>query len=379
MRNWLAIDLPDWKRLESEHSTWRFWISEAGTDPEWDAFLQRAHCGQYQQSSRWAAYKASEGWRQQRVIATCEDRIVGGVQILWKPVRLGRIGYVSKGPVVEPEDSVTMQFMLRATQLAAKSFRLTALVVQLPDETTTPNTSLDQMGFVRANPMQVIENTYLMDVRDPPEILLSRMSTSMRRNIRSGRRRNTRIRVGTRDDIALFFDLMAKTCARQQTRPNPPSAEAVRHLWDAFAPIGAIRMTFIECGEAVPAAKLSLVFGDRLTLWKKGWDGTASDHHPNELLEMDSFEWAHSRGLRYCDFCSLGPETTERIVSGQPIIRERLSSRDEYHLRFSGIAKPLSPAHLYIPNRVLRWGFRNIYLPAERRRRERRLLRRNAA
>src|SRR5689334_11430067 len=71
-------------------------------DADWDTFLQRSPLGQFQQSSIWAQAKASEGWSPVRILLTVGQNLVGGFQLLWKRSRLGRIGYVSKGPVVTP-------------------------------------------------------------------------------------------------------------------------------------------------------------------------------------------------------------------------------------------------------------------------------------
>jgi hypothetical protein len=215
-----------------------------------------------------------------------------------------------------------------------------------------------ESGFDLSNPTGVIEATYLVDVRPEKEALICRMSPSLRRNIRKAWKQPIIVREGTEADLPRFFELMEATCRRQSTRPNPASLDAVRRLWHAFLPSNSIRLTFAECSGVSPAAKLSLGFGERMTVWKKGWDGSHGECHPNELLEADALVWAHDHGYKFCDFCSFNRSAAARLINGQPKTEVSLSTRDEYHLRFGGYPKLLPRAGLFLPNSILRWGYR---------------------
>ena len=93
----------NYERLDQrilEEGTVTAWISRDGTDTFWDDFLSQTPLGQFQQSTIWARAKHSEGWRSVRVLFTVEDVLVGGFQLLERSSLWGRIGYVSKGPVI---------------------------------------------------------------------------------------------------------------------------------------------------------------------------------------------------------------------------------------------------------------------------------------
>ena len=55
-------------------------------DPEWDSFVERTPGGHHVQSSLWAQVKAVVGWLLLRVIAVRDGVIVGGAQILTRPI-----------------------------------------------------------------------------------------------------------------------------------------------------------------------------------------------------------------------------------------------------------------------------------------------------
>lgn len=305
----------------------------------------------------WARYKASEGWNHYRLLLTSAGGVIGGFQLLWRRSRFGRLGYVSKGPVTHPESAATVGYLERRLRRAAQDLKLVALVCQFPDESGIEPGFVRETGFVESNPMGVIESTYLVDVGPPMDELRRNMSSSLRRNIRKARKLGLVVREGTEADLPRFFELMAATCRRQNTRPNPPNAESLRLLWRAFHPTGSIRLTLVDGDGISPAGKLALNFGDRVSVWKKGWDGSHVEWHANELLEEDALEWAHHHGYRVCDFCSIDRPAAEGILGGHAPARMQLTSRDEYHLRFGGYPKLLPRSRLFITNPVLRWGY----------------------
>jgi CelD/BcsL family acetyltransferase involved in cellulose biosynthesis len=344
------------------------WLSTAVNDPAWDAFLRRNPCGQFQQSSLWAAFKAAEGWRHHRVVLTDGDEVVGGFQILWKKKGLFRVGYVSKGPVSAAASPPIDRELAELLPVTARQLRLTALILQAPDESPTDPQLYTSAGFLVSNPMHVVEATYVLDLDKDIETLRGAMSASLRRNLRKAKKQPASIRLGAEQDLPAFFELMASTCRRQGVSPNPARVEALRLLWSLFAPEKDLRLTLVECGGETPAAKLSLGFGSRYTVWKKGWNGGQGQCHPNELLEDDAIAWALGQGYRLLDFCSFNRRAAERLLAGESAEGVPLSSRDEYHLRFGGRPLLLPRAMILLPNVLFRWLYRLTYVSREKRR-----------
>jgi hypothetical protein len=348
------------------------WLSPAIHDPWWDDFLRGTPCGQYQQSSLWSEYKAGEGWHHHRVVLTAAGSITGGFQILWKKIGPGRIGYVSKGPVARPEGLAIIRHLAQLLRAVANELGLSALIVQQPDEASVELSTDTEVDLLQSNPMKVVEATYLVDTHEEIDAMQSKMSPSLRRNLRKAHRQHGRVREATEADLPLFFELMAETCRRQGTKPNPGSLAAIQRLWAIFSRTNSIRITVAECNGAVPAAKLSLIFGQLVTVWKKGWDGSHGNWHPNELLEEESLAWSRSKGYRACDFCSFNRDAARKILDGVPVQANELSSRDEYHVRFGGRPRLLPPSLVFLPNPVLRWVYRHSYVRLERLQKRRR-------
>ena len=338
------------------------WSSTTLSDPWWDAFLRSTPYGQFQQSSLWAEYKAWEGWQCQRVVVTSEVGIVGGLQLLYKRGRIGRIGYVSKGPVCLTDDESLVRLLVSRMTIEAKALGLSGLITQLPDESRVDVGLCEEFGFMPSNPVGVIEATYLIDISDPLDVVRARMHRSLRSNLRKALGKGAQVREGAEGDLPDFFELMANSCRRQGVVPSPPSLESIRCMWSIFSRTNEIHVSFAECAGSRPAAVLNLLFGDRTTLWKKGWDGTHRDWHSNELVEYHAIEKAHRQGHRICDLCSIDTAAAKDILRGEEPGRS-LRTRDAFNLKFGGYPKLLPPAMVYIPSEALRWGYRRWGAP----------------
>lgn len=345
------------------------WISPSVSDPWWDEFLRVTPWGQYQQSSLWAEFKAGEGWHHHRVVITGAAGISGGFQVLWKSKGPLRIGYVSKGPVALPQLPALRSILTRLLARSSQELGLSALIVQLPDEAGGAEAEGDDdLGFIRSNPMDVCEATYLVDVWEGMETVRHRMNRKLRQCVRKSREQGVIVRSGTEADLPLFFRLMSETCRRQGSAPNPASFDSLRRLWQIFARSDSVEMAFASRSGVDIAGRMNLIFGDRVTQWKKGWDGSNHNWHPNELLADHALEWAHARGYRTCDFSAIKRPTAEHILAGGTIDPHVARSRDMFNLRLGGYPKLLPRAQILLPNPLLRWAFSNTFGRIERHR-----------
>ena len=89
-----------------------------------------------------------DGWQCLRIVATIDDKIAGGFQILWRQTRLGRIGYVTKGPAVVPEVKSLVDRLVVVMRDQSRENKILALVVQPPDESQITSDALGRCGFI---------------------------------------------------------------------------------------------------------------------------------------------------------------------------------------------------------------------------------------
>jgi hypothetical protein len=323
-------------------------------DPEWDRFVENSPFGEFQQTSAWARYKKTAGWRPLRIHLRQGGRIAGGAQILWRQTRGGRIGYVSKGPVVsEPTAMMSAALAGELTRMARQN-RLTALIVQPPSSDHGADAILRSSRFSQTPLVDTITASLQVDVSAGVTSIEAAMNKTSRNQIRQARRKKIAICRGGEEDIDDFFRLMCSTAERIGVRPNPSSAEALRELYRAMGGGGRCRITFAEIDNRRMAGLFCIRFKDIVYVWKKGANQEDLKHHPVDLLYHDAFCWAHSKGSRWCDFCSMDRAIAENLLNGMPLTKEQLASRDFYHLRLGGKPILMPGAYVHFPNPLAR-------------------------
>jgi len=335
-------------------------LSRSLADPDWDAFLQSTGLGQYQQSTMWARYKASEGWQPLRYLFTNDHRILGGFQILCKETRFGRLGYIPKGPVLPDGGPIEYERAIDLMVRAAHDHDLRALIAQPPDDCVEATELMHRKGFLTSNLLNVIDSTLVVPLDNEINDVIRRMDPETRRKIRQARKNNISIREGEKEDLPIFFELMATTCRRQSVVPNPSSPLLLQALWDAFRPSRHIDITFAVHNGKILAGALCILFGNRVTIWKKGWSESGGEFRPNDFLHENVISKAHRNNYANFDFAGLDREIALSLISGNPLSDSQKKSRDAFNLRFGGFPKLLPKAMIYVKSNVLRQAFQFI-------------------
>lgn len=333
------------------------WVSKDLGDTAWDRFLQESPQGQFQQSAMWARSKAAQGWNPVRVMITQDGEIVGGFQLLWQAAWHGRIGYVSKGPVIVRDHPAVAEYAIQLLREMARKEGLQALVVQPPDRCGEMVKNLESNGFLRNFLVRVNSATWMIDLRDGFEAAEKRMTNTTRNQVRRAMKGGLTIREGGRQDLATFFELMLASCRHQGVRPNPPDLEQLLAMWDALSPSGAIRLYFAEDQEKPLSGHLDILFGKTVAMWKMGSVPDDQKRAPNDFIFHQGLRWASDNHYENCDFVSFDREMAMSILRRDSLSRNQVRSRYLFLTRFGGRPCLLPAAQVYFPN----WLLRSIY------------------
>lgn len=352
---------------ESEGQTAVAWISRECEDACWDKFLQETPLGQFQQSTIWARSKEPGGWKPVRIILTLDDKIVGGFQLLVRSNWWGRIGYVSKGPVVLAESIEMADFTTELLRNVSHTERLRALVVQPPDSCERMPSRLSAGGFLPDISGEVNEATWILDLHGDFQDTIQRIGGKTRQKVRQALNRGVTLREGGRQDIELFFDLMLSTCRRQGVSPNPPDVRHLLALWDAAEPAGCIRLFFAEYEGKPLTGLLCISFGSTFTQWKRGWTSSEARLHPNDLITYEALKWANLNGHQSCDFAAFDRRMAVSILNGEPLSQEQERSRHWFTMCFGGRPQLLPASRVYFPNPLIRAAYRVLFYKKIRR------------
>jgi peptidoglycan pentaglycine glycine transferase (the first glycine) len=316
----------------------RYEITAAVDASSWDAFVDRHPHGQFQQGTAWAETKVVDGWAARWLLVLEGEQIVGGAQALLKPTRAGRIGFINKGPLVAAVASGSIPLVVQSLLEFERREHLRALLVHPADRDEAMTPALREAGFNVDTLLPLITSTLAIDVSQPLEHVERQLRGDRRLEIRQAARRGVTVVDGGEADIPRFYQLMLATCEYQRTRPNPSTLDGALALWRAFDRQRRARLSFALVDGRPVATALSLAFGDRVTIWKVGWDRTAPAARANTLLAWDSMRWAVERGCRWFDFAGIDRGVAEAKARGSLVIDAADHRRDVFKLGFGGEA-----------------------------------------
>lgn len=290
--------------------------------PEWDAFLDALPGAHFEQLSGWAAVKARYGWETLRLVARRDGKIAGGAQVLTRRIgRLGRIGYLARGPAVPAGEIELALALVRAVDAEARRERWLYGVCDHAYDGQALAAAMTRAGYgphpPGIPPSGLMGATAIIDLAGEEADLIARLRPDVRRGLARARRSGFVWREGGAGDLAQFRRLMAATCARRGTQPTPPQPDYFERLWAEMAPAGRVAVFVLRMGETDIAAAFGFATGQTLRVWKVGWDGTHSENQPNRLLWWEMMRWARARGFRTLDIVGLDLADAQLALKGE--------------------------------------------------------------
>lgn len=284
-------------------------------DDRWDAFVAAHPAGHLLQLGRWGALKARFGWQAVRLALEQDGELRAGAQVLFRRLPLGRtLAYVPKGPVMDFDDDAMAQLWLALHQLA-RSRRAILLKVEpeLPDDPALA-ARLREWGF-RPSPQTVQpRRTIWVDLTADEKVILARMKSKTRYNIRLAARKGVQVREGTLDDFDAFYALMQETGARDGFPVH--SREYYQAAHRLFVPTGLARLFLAFYGDELLSALMAFAGGDKAWYFYGASSNRQRNRMPNYLLQWEAMRWAKTRGCAAYDLWGI-PDEDEATLETQ--------------------------------------------------------------
>jgi len=292
-------------------------LKQPADSPAWDEFLAAQPTGHHLQCCAWGRLKAAFGWRVIRIVAQEGAEILGGAQILTRRLPVwGRIGYISKGPVVAPGRADVMEALFDHIEQAAQAERILVLSVQPPEDAPLYMRPLTERQFRPSSFYVVPPATVLVDLRPDEDDILLQMKSKTRYNIRLATRKGVVVREGGEADLETFYRLTEVTGERSDVYVYY-DLDYYREAWRQFAPHGMIKLFTAYYQDEPLACLIAIAFGQ----WSVYKWGASSDQHrevmPNNLLQWEAIRWSKARGCRYYDLGGITPVVAEAIERGE--------------------------------------------------------------
>jgi len=328
-------------------------------DPAWDAFVASAPGGHHVQTSLWAQVKQVMGWQAARATVSREGELVGGGQMLIRQVRrLGKVGYVPKGPVLRYEDDTLCKQIIHDLRTLGRQHHVRYLAIQPPDNGAYIASCLGELGF-RTSWIELAPTaTILIDVTQDLATLQGNLSSPVRGSIRRCKREGVTIREGSAADLGTFYRLHVATSKRQQFVPYPE--QYFTTMWRLFEPGGHITMQIAEYrGEAI-SAMILIAFGTMALGKVFGWTGEHSDRRPNHGVWWNAIKWSKEHGYRCFDMEGIDPDSARALLNGGHLPTAAHETPDFLKIGFGGQVVLNPVAYDYVYNPVLRSAYRVV-------------------
>ena len=327
-------------------------ISSSPENEKWDDYLAQIPGGSHIQTTKWAKLKAHFGWRTRRVLAIDNGKIIGGAQMLLRPLALRRsIAYVPRGPVMGAFQPKVAKLIVDTLKQIAMSEKCLMLSIQPPQHGHALIDVLQNSQFKLSSLEFAPTATILVDLAPEPNDIVMSMKRGTRYNIGLCSRKGIGIFEGDQEALGDFYRLLYLTSKRQNFSILP--FDYFLKMWEVFEPQGNIKLFLAKYHTQTISAQLVIAFGDTVVNKMNVWSGEYTKLHPNEGLIWGVMQWARSNGYRYYDLEGIDREAAELILNGKELHDSMKNTFTHFKLGFGGNIVLLPPSLTFIQNPVV--------------------------
>jgi lipid II:glycine glycyltransferase (peptidoglycan interpeptide bridge formation enzyme) len=269
---------------------------------DWDVFVRAQPNACVLQLSAWGALKSAFGWRATRVGLERDGQLVGGAQVLFRPLARGLLSmaYVPYGGYA-PWD-VQADFV-RALRQSVAGQRAAFLKWEPGLYLDAPAPDPSALGFVASPQTIQPPRTIVLDITGDEDAIMARMNQGTRRKIRQSQKSGLRYFEGSAADVPRFSALMDTTGARNQFGVHSEAYYA-----KAFALLiprdGALMLAESEDGELLAGVFVTAVDGSprAVAAYLYGASSDAQrDKQASYGVQWAAIQWAKARGCAWYD------------------------------------------------------------------------------
>lgn len=274
---------------------------------EWDEFVTAHPNGHVLQTSAWADLKIEFGWRAARVVARKDGKIMGGAQVLFRPMPLdmGALAYIPKGPLTDWDNSELTDYVFQICHDIARRGNAWLLKAE-PDLPDTPAAAaqLEARGFVPSQHSIQPRRSLALDLTRSEDELLAAMKQKTRYNVRLAAKKGVTVRTANPDEaseeLARFNQLMRLTAQRSAFGVHDPRYYTTAYR--LFQPKGQVELFFAEHdGQPLAAVMVFAVAGRAWYLYGAS-NNEARERMPTYAVQWAAIRWAKAQGCHSYDF-----------------------------------------------------------------------------
>ena len=256
----------------------------------WDDLIGASPGAHLLQSYGWGDFRTRYGWSVQRFAVATGDGFAAA-QVLWRSTPLGPMGYMPRGPVVQPAANLAaVQRLFEGVHQAARAKGAVLLKVE-------PNNAgaslLLELKFRHSPETVQPKATLIIDLAQDLDALAASQHQKTRYNIRLAAKKGVEVRSGNADDLPAFCRLVDETGRRDGFAVRPAS-----YYRDVLNVLGdrAELLVAEHGGDLLAGIVVASFNGEAIYLY-----GASSSQKrnlmPTYLLQWEAMRRAKDRGL----------------------------------------------------------------------------------
>lgn len=335
----------------------RIVVDDNDINGDWDEFVLSSPFGHHVQTYEWGLLKKFLGWNVSRIIALDQKQIIAGAQILTRTIPLlGRVGYITKGPISSDENPEMISTLLQKVFELAKERNYNYIAIQPPNQGDFQVDALTKSGYRMSSLELAPSASLVLDLEKNEDGLYSEMSKETRQRVVQSKKSGLDVRIGSETDLDTFYQLYLSTAHRQ--RFSPFSQGYFRNLWNLFYAKGWIALLLVYSGDEPISGQLLVPFADTVIAKKMGWSGSHSRSRPNDAMFWASILWSKEQGYRRFDFEGLDPAGARIIQAGGVIANGSKLAKDTIKYGYGGEIVFYPGAYDLVLNPLENWAYR---------------------
>ncbi len=284
--------------------------------PEYDAFIWNHPNQNFLQASVWGELKSE--WEKHFLVSRDDEgKIRAAMMILVRrvPHLPYTILYAARGPVCDSDCKDAMIDLAQGVKALAKEkkgyiFRADP-GMRMSDEVFKD--SVTQAGFKIKPAGKNFEGiqprfVYRLPIEGKTEDeILNNFESKTRYNLRLSVRKGVTVRLGKREELPRFFEIMKETGARDNFSIRPLSY--FEKMYDLMHPEN-LRFYVAEHEGDIIAGTIAIYYGDKVWYLYGASSNSKRNVMPNYLLQWEMIKWAKEKDCRIYDFRGVSGDLT---------------------------------------------------------------------
>ena len=273
-----------------------------------EKFLKTNKKSHFLQSPEWANVKSN--WKHEMIVIEENGEIKGTMSLLLKKVPICNryITYAPRGFVCDEHDIETLKKLTERAKKVAKKYK--AFIFRLDPDISNDDEEFKkiakELGYKRKenikNIDQVIQPKFVfrLDLSNKTEEeLLASFNQKTRYNIRFAIKKGVTTRIGTIDDIKIFYDIMKETGLRDNFFIRP-----IEYFQKIYTCMGEkhVRLIIAEYEGTPIAAVIPILYGNKVWYLYGGSSNKYRNLMPNYLLQFEMMKWGLENKCAIYDF-----------------------------------------------------------------------------